>query len=332
MVTSAAFFYADSSNQNAGGGNPAGSGNVQALNASSRVLGSGNGIAENYLESFLQSPAGHAVALEASVINGTNAPAAVDYSNIGTCDGFWVAARSFPINTQNVSSAVHIGTGDGASTWKEGITINRSPSVSDFSFNDHSDATTSINIAGAHTTAIDIISTNTTALSINGSNTTAINVAAASGISAFGGPPFPPYELALYAPLGASSGQTMALVDTNNDANGADVDFYKQHNHGAVLNGDTLGRFGFWGSDGGNFQLSANILAVVSGTPSTGVMPSELQFYTTSQAGSRQLAMKLDNSQNAVFAAGIVAPTLPTSPAGLTSGSLWNNSGVVNVA
>ena len=75
------------------------------------------------------------------------------------------------------------------------------------------------------------------------------------------------------------------------DANGSNTFFLKSRNattgsHTVVQANDVLGQINFAGSDGANFVLSANIAAVVDGTPGTNDMPGRLMFSTTADGAA----------------------------------------------
>lgn len=100
---------------------------------------------------------------------------------------------------------------------------------------------------------------------------------------------------------GASAGESLARFSA--DASGPVYESYKSRNatvgsHTIVQSGDELGRFDFYGSDGTNFDLAAQIFIEVDGTPGSGTdMPGRIRFLT-SPDGSATPAERLRISQN----------------------------------
>lgn len=85
--------------------------------------------------------------------------------------------------------------------------------------------------------------------------------------------------------------------------------------------GGVLLLFGGAGALPGAWVLQSNGINIILWNEAVG----QLTFETGSGA-AKVLAMTLDNNQN------IIANAMPTSAAGLPSGALWNNLGVVNIA
>lgn len=100
------------------------------------------------------------------------------------------------------------------------------------------------------------------------------------------------------------------------DSLGPRLDFAKSRNatvgsHTIVSASDELGGIRFYGSDGSAFVQSASIVALVEGTPATGIVPSTLRFSTASSAGTVTERMRIDSSGN--FLVGMT--TIATSSA-----------------
>jgi hypothetical protein len=77
----------------------------------------------------------------------------------------------------------------------------------------------------------------------------------------------------------------------------------------AVATSDRLGQLQFIGDDGATYNpVGAEIRATVSGTVSTGVVPTALALYTANASGALTQALALDSSQNATFAGQIMGP------------------------
>lgn len=99
-------------------------------------------------------------------------------------------------------------------------------------------------------------------------------------------------------------------------------------NASSVQSGDELGRLQFNGDHNGSFLVGARVRSLVDGTPTVGsdLLPASLVFETRSSSGSSPVIHMTINSD------GRIIPVLPTSAAGLPSGALWNNAGIVSVA
>jgi hypothetical protein len=82
----------------------------------------------------------------------------------------------------------------------------------------------------------------------------------------------------------------------------------------AVSNGEYLGSYAWGGNDGtGTNVESARITAVCSGTPSTGIIPTEIQIYTCGALGEVE-RMRIESSGNVL----IEAPDAGNTSPGLT--------------
>jgi hypothetical protein len=88
--------------------------------------------------------------------------------------------------------------------------------------------------------------------------------------------------------LVSSNGYYPQLVQRNTtaDANASYLVLDKNRNGAVVQNGDVLGNLAFRGYDGTQYLQGAYINAVVSATPGTNDMPSDLAFGTTPDGGS----------------------------------------------
>lgn len=79
-----------------------------------------------------------------------------------------------------------------------------------------------------------------------------------------------------------------------------------------VQNGDRLGGFFFYGTDGGAYQHGAQLLVNVDGAPGGGNMPGKFTFYTA-QAGTGSDFLferfSIDNAGNIVVNSGVIATT-----------------------
>ena len=63
-------------------------------------------------------------------------------------------------------------------------------------------------------------------------------------------------------------------------------------------NGQLLGAITFRGSDGAAFTNGASIQAIINGTPASGVMPTDLQFFTSSSTTQNVERMRISNTGN----------------------------------
>ena len=67
--------------------------------------------------------------------------------------------------------------------------------------------------------------------------------------------------------------------------------------HAAISSGDSMGRWAFYGDDGTNFVVGGSILFKCADNVSLGVMPTEIQIFTTNSSGVQTHAMTLDKDQ-----------------------------------
>lgn len=108
-----------------------------------------------------------------------------------------------------------------------------------------------------------------------------------------------------------------------------------------VQSGDTLGSISFQGADGTDFAKGAVIKAVVSGTPGSNDLPTDIQIQTTPDGSATPVTAvtiastgKLTTKASTTTSAGLNIPagTAPTSPADGdnwtdTSGAYWRING-----
>jgi hypothetical protein len=151
--------------------------------------------------------------------------------------------------------------------------------------------------------------------------------------------------------VGAASGSTpittFEVVDTgtatprglshsqyNNGANSAQLNTFKARGTRAspltIVTGDILGRQIFWGHDGTNFIESANVRATSSGTIATSRIPSQLEFYTSTNAAPSVLTLGMTLTSSAHLLVGSLAvdgtgiiqfPAGTTNASGITFGT-----------
>lgn len=140
-------------------------------------------------------------------------------------------------------------------------------------------------------------------------------------------------------PLWIRSGQYGAILERfNNDAGGFDFAIQKSRNASIgsqtiVQNGDIIGSFTWYGSDGTNQIAAASLRAYVDGTPGTNDMPGALYLFTTPD-GSNTLAerMRINNAGRVHIGAALDptallhldagTATASTAPLKFTSGTL----------
>ena len=113
--------------------------------------------------------------------------------------------------------------------------------------------------------------------------------------------------------IGGVSGQQVEIAGTHqslnigywaNNTTGTSIYLMKSRgttvgSHGAVQTGDALGNWVNWADDGTTFAVAAaKIYSQVTGTVSTGIVPSELGLQTMNSSGTLTNALVLDQSQN----------------------------------
>ena len=112
----------------------------------------------------------------------------------------------------------------------------------------------------------------------------------------------------------------------NLSATSANLNFFRSRSgiigtQGAVTSGTDLASFVFCGDDGTNFITGAGIKSYVDGTPSTGVMPASIAFYTT-PAGSGTLVNRLTIKET-----GATRFVPQTTPVTAQAGDVYYDSG-----
>jgi hypothetical protein len=66
----------------------------------------------------------------------------------------------------------------------------------------------------------------------------------------------------------------------------------------AVQHGDMIGAFDLWGYDGSSWTRTAQIMGVVDGTPSAGIIPSQIFFNLTNNSGSMFTPFLINSTGN----------------------------------
>ena len=121
----------------------------------------------------------------------------------------------------------------------------------------------------------------------------------------------------------------MAHVNYGGNAFGAGLAFYKTRgstagSHTIVQDGDDIGIFDFYGSNGSAYERAARILVEVDGTPGvSGDMPGRITFLTSPDgSASATEALRIDSNQNTLIDDGnglVVGHTAQITAAALTS-------------
>lgn len=137
----------------------------------------------------------------------------------------------------------------------------------------------------------------------------------------------------LHSDEAKGSDNELALFEINSSTAGAWPAVYFAKSRGTlaaettVADTDILGLIGFKGHDGTDYEITAGIRATISGTVSNNTVPTKLELQTSATNSSgRATGITILPNQNVILHA------LPTAAAGLAAGTLWNNSGVINVA
>lgn len=95
-----------------------------------------------------------------------------------------------------------------------------------------------------------------------------------------------------------------------NSANGTNFTFAKSRSTTigsfvALQNGDQIAEFDSFGDDGTTFRSTGAVKFSVSGSVSTGIVPSQCIIYTTNTSGVQTAALTISNAQACNFANGI---------------------------
>lgn len=95
----------------------------------------------------------------------------------------------------------------------------------------------------------------------------------------------------------SSAGRGLAITQTTADGASAYMTFRKSRG-GLVTSGIGLGTLDFQGFDGTAYQISSRISASAAGTPSTGIVPGNISFFTANTAGTLTSRMSIDEAGN----------------------------------
>lgn len=106
-----------------------------------------------------------------------------------------------------------------------------------------------------------------------------------------------------------------ALENNSANAAGASIAFWKNRNYGATQNNDELGYLSFYGHDGSTTLRSAYIISNGDGAPTSGSVPGNLKFFTTT-AGSGDSTEKMRIGANGNVGIGTTTPSTTLDVAG----------------
>jgi hypothetical protein len=132
--------------------------------------------------------------------------------------------------------------------------------------------------------------------------------------------------------IGTGSGAKQMLARYSASTAGPEMTLAKSRGaaagtHAAVASADFLGVMSFVGSDGTNMLRGAQVAVKASAAPGAAAVPSEIVFLTTSTGAAAPTETLKLTSQGYV-----TVKALPTTAAGLPSGTLWNDAGTLKVA
>ena len=110
-----------------------------------------------------------------------------------------------------------------------------------------------------------------------------------------------------------SSRTFLNIAKNSSSASSGSLAFYTSRNttvgsFTTLNNGDEIGNIQFNGDDGTSYVTSGVIATVVASAPSTGVIPTNMYFYTSNSAGVQSLALNLSTDQSASFIKNVLAP------------------------
>lgn len=160
------------------------------------------------------------------------------------------------------------------------------------------------NVTGVTSAAIGNLSLSANSISTTNSGNINLSISGNSGFVSVGSGTFLSVASSPLLQVTATGTQaaTIGLAKYSNDAGGPAFSTYKTRGTSvgsfvAVQSGDVLGNFRFLGDDGTTFLQSSRIFATVSGTVSTGIVPSSLSFATTNTSGTTVTALTISNAQ-----------------------------------
>ncbi len=242
-------------------------------NFSGVVSGSASGAAGNYFQTFSQTSSLGSITFRSNTNSG-------NYSNILT-NNATTAARTWNLPDADGTIAL---TGSAASGYVL-LAPGAPQTITGFGLTVPSLTAGNLNLAGnsliSTSGAINIIPNASSNILMGTTNT---------------------FGIGLVKIAKDSTDQTLSIGSFTNTATGPGVYFYKSRNttvgsNTALQSGDTVGSILFFGSDGSTISQSANFIAKVSGTVSSGVVPTALTWQTRDTFGDLNTGMTLSNAQ-----------------------------------
>jgi len=110
------------------------------------------------------------------------------------------------------------------------------------------------------------------------------------------------FEYIFNHPSSDSTRMNVGLLNTDNSGTAARLRFVKSRGAGSsnvtVADGDSIWNIQGYGDDGTSIIYTGSIDMVVSGTPSTGVVPSKMSFSTATTAGTATTGIEISNTQD----------------------------------
>jgi hypothetical protein len=125
----------------------------------------------------------------------------------------------------------------------------------------------------------------------------------------------------------------LALFEANSNSSAAWPAVYFAKSRGTLVSktvavtAETTGRLGWKAYDGDEYHITAAIEGATEGTMANNSVPQAIVF-KTSASNTASLAERMRITKDGY----ITITSLPTSSAGLATGTLWNDSGTVKVA
>ena len=117
----------------------------------------------------------------------------------------------------------------------------------------------------------------------------------------------------------SSSENILTLETSTNNAGESDIHFKKSRNNGVITSGDRLGRIQFLAHDGTDLNtLSSEIRVTSTGSISSNIIPSKMEFYTMDGSGVLSVVLKIDSSRLSTFSGDVSVPTKTPASAGAT--------------
>jgi len=116
------------------------------------------------------------------------------------------------------------------------------------------------------------------------------------------------FEYIFNHPSSDSTRNTVALLNTSNSTQPGRFRFVKSRGAGSsnvtVADGDNIWNIQGYGDDGTSIRYTGSIDMVVSGTPSTGAVPSKMLFSTATTAGTVTTGIEISNTQDVTISNG----------------------------